>query len=88
MSDVWVGTLGCHGLGTRNQATAGGLLGLLLTDTGFQKRNIHLGTWRHPATKEVHNIIIMIDFVVMRVGQRSVCLNVRVMGGANCWSDH
>ena len=38
----------------------------------------------HPATKEHH----IIDFVVFREGQRMVCTDVRVMRGANCWSDH
>jgi len=30
----------------------------------------------------------MIDFVVMRSSQRMCCLDVQVMRGANCWTDH
>lgn len=30
----------------------------------------------------------MINFVIMRASQRMLCMDVRVMRGANCWSDH
>lgn len=30
----------------------------------------------------------MIDFVLMRSSQRMCCLDVQVMRGANCWTDH
>ena len=30
----------------------------------------------------------MIDFVLMRASQRVHCRDVRVMRGANCWTDH
>ena len=38
----------------------------------------------HPVTKLCH----MIDFVVMRTSQRKYCLDVQVMRGVNCWTDH
>ena len=38
----------------------------------------------HLATKHCH----MIDFVVMRTYQSKYCLDVQVMRGANCWTDH
>ena len=53
-------------------------------NTFFQKNLINLGTWEHPATKYCH----MIDFVAMRTVQRICCLDVMVMRGANCWTDH
>ena len=30
----------------------------------------------------------MIDFVVMRSGQRACCRDVEVMREASCWTDH
>ena len=30
----------------------------------------------------------MIDYIVMRAGQRKLCTDVQVMRGATCWSDH
>ena len=30
----------------------------------------------------------MIDYVIMRADQRVLCVDVQVMRGANCWSDH
>ena len=38
----------------------------------------------HPATKQFH----MIDLVVMRAKQRGCYGDVRVMRGANYWTDH
>ena len=55
-----------------------------LRNTCFQKKLIHYGTWMHPATK----LHYMIDFIVMRSGQQMCCLDVQVMRGANCCTDH
>ena len=57
---------------------------LSIMNTWFQKIPIHYGTWMHSATKLHH----MTDFVVMRSSQRMCCLDVQVMKGANCWTDH
>ena len=53
-SDLWPGILGVHGFDlageefldycTKNQLT-------IIMNTWFMKRGIHLGTWKHPATK-------------------------------------
>ena len=48
---------------------------LSIMNTWFQKREVHQGTWTHPATKKCH----MIDFVMMRANQRVHCRDVRVM---------
>ena len=53
-------------------------------NTWFEKKLVHLATWKHPATKQSH----MIDFVLMRRGQRQLCSDVRVYRSACCWSDH
>ena len=88
-SDLWRGTLGIHGLEERNEAGEEFLEfcasnQLTIMNTWFKKKEIYLGTWMHPATKKHH----MIDFIVMREGQRMFCTDVKVMRGANCWSDH
>ena len=88
-NNLWSGVLVKYGLIERNIAGEE-LLGfcasnvLSIMNTWFQKREIHQGTWSHPATKKVH----MIDFVMMRADQRVICRDVRVMRGADCWSDH
>ena len=90
-SNLWKETLGYHGLDERNDAGEEFLefcttnhLSVMNTMSYFQKKDIHLGTWMHPATKRFH----MIDYVVMRTNQRKFCNDVQVMRGANCWSDH
>ena len=88
-SDLWQEALGLHGLSERNEAGEEFLEFCTINqfttmNTWFQKKEIHLGTWMHPATKKHH----IIDFVVRREGQRMFCTDVRVMRGANCWSDH
>ena len=86
---LWEGVIGSHGRSERN--TAGedllqfcSINQLSIMNTWFQKKEIHLNTWMHPATKKWH----MIDFLVMRATQRIYCRDVRVMRGANCWTDH
>ena len=44
---------------------------LTIMNTWFKKKEIHLSTWMHPATNKCHNN--MIDFIVMREGQRMFC---------------
>lgn len=88
-SDAWQRVLGRHGMHERNLAGVEllefcAVNELSIMNTWFQKRQIHQGTWTHPATKKCH----MIDFVVMRADQRVHCRDVRVMRGANCWTDH
>ena len=50
---------------------------LSIMNTWFQKKEIHQGTWTHPATKRCHTI----DFVMMRAEQRVHCKDVRAMRG-------
>ena len=88
-NDLWHGVLGRNGKSERNLAGEEFLEfcaanQFTIMNTWFQKKEIHQGTWMHPATKKCH----MIDFVVMRAGQRVYCRDVQVMRGANCWTDH
>ena len=57
---------------------------LTVMNTWFEKKTVYFDTWVQPATKLSH----MIDHVVVRAGQIVYCKNVRVMRGANCWTDH
>ena len=80
--------MGIHRLEERNEAGEEFLEfcasnQLTIMNTWFKKKETHLSTWMHPATK-YH----MIDFSVMREGQRMFCKDVKVMRGANCCSDH
>ena len=57
---------------------------LTIMNTWFKKPQVHLATWKHPATKQAH----MTDFVLIRKGQRRPCRDVRVCGSGCCWSDY
>ena len=86
---LWSGTIGRLGIAERNQAYEEFLQfcvsnQLMMMNTCFQKKPVHLGSWMHLATKRCH----MSDFVVMRTSQRKYCLDVQLMRGANCWTDH
>ena len=87
--DPWRGVRGRHGLGECNGAGERilefcAINNLTIMSTWFSKKPIHIATWRHPATKQMH----MIDYVVMRAEQREFCTDVQVMRGASCRSDH
>ena len=87
--DVWRQTGGKHGLGSCNEAGERllelcAVNNLTIINTWFEKREVHLATWKHPATKQSH----MIDFVIMRRDQRQFCSDVRVHRSACCWTDH
>ena len=87
--DLWHGVIGRHGIDERNLAGEEFLQfctvnQLTVMNTWFQKKEVYFGTWLHPATKKEH----MLDLIVMRAAQRACCRDVRVMRGANCWTDH
>ena len=88
-NDVWRTVQGKHGIGTCNEPGEQFLEFCALNDftimnTWFEKPQVHLVTWKHPATKQPH----MIDFVQMRSGQQQLCQDVRVCRSACCWMDH
>ena len=88
-SDLWQEVLGRYGKNERNLAGAEllefcAVNEMSIMNTWFQKKEIHQGIWTHPATKKCH----VIDFVLMKASQRVYCRDVRVMRGANCWTDH
>ena len=60
---LWKGVRGRHGIGTCNEAGERLLEfcvvnQLTIMNTWFAKKAIHLATWKHPATKQLH----MIDY--------------------------
>ena len=84
----WDRVLGMHGLGRMNEAGLN-LLSFCAVDNlsimnTFMKREIYKQTWQLAGTKVWHSI----DFFVMRHCQQNWCLDVQVMRGAECWSDH
>ena len=86
--DLWRGVRGKYGVGVCNEAGERFLEFCAVNDftimkTWFAKKSIHLATWRHPATKEMH----MIDYIVMWSNQRMFCTDVQVMRGGTCWTD-
>ena len=88
-NDPWAGVRGRHSTTDVNEAGEEflefcAINQLTIMNTRFAKKEIHLGTWMHRATKCNH----MIDYIVMRASQHKLCTDVQVMGGANCWTDH
>ena len=53
-------------------------------NTWYQKKGIHKATWQHPGSKKWH----CIDYAIMKQSQRRKCLDVSVMRGAQCNTDH
>ena len=53
-------------------------------NTWFQKKPIRKAIWQHPGTKQWH----CIDFVIMRQSEHRKCIDVDVMRGAECYTDH
>ena len=84
MNNLWQGTLG---IDERNDAGEEflefcAMNHLTIMNSWFEKKDVHLGTWMHPATRTYHN-----DYVVMCASQRKMCNDIQVMRGVNCWSD-
>ena len=88
--DSWQGVIRKHGIDERNLVGEDFLQfcavnQLTVMNTWFQKKDIYFGTWMHPAATKKHH---MIDLIVMRGEQRACWRDVKVMRGANCWTDH
>ena len=81
--------LGPHGHGELNEAGRELLSFLSINEatvcnTWYQKKGIHKATWQHPGSKKWH----CIDYAIMKQSQRRKCLDVSVMRGAQCNTDH
>ena len=88
-NDEWWYGRGPHGYGDINEARKE-LLSFLsvnevtICNTWFKKRDVRKQTWHHPKSKKWH----CIDYVIVRQAHRRMCLDVSVMRGAECNSDH
>ena len=63
-SDVWREVRGRHGLGSCNEAGKKflefcAINNFIIMNTWFEKRQVHLATWKNPATKQPHTIDLM-----------------------------
>ena len=58
--------------------------GATVCNSWFKKKEIKKQTWQHPKSKKWH----CIDYVIMRQAHRRKCLDVSVMRGADCNTDH
>ena len=58
--------------------------GFIITGTIFPHKNIHKLTWRSPDGRTVHQI----DHVLVNGNMRTSILDMRVMRGADVYSDH
>ena len=81
--------LGPHGHGELNEAGKELLSFLSINEATvcnawYQKKGIHKATWQHPGSKKWH----CIDYAIMKQSQRRKCLDVSVMRGAQCNTDH
>ena len=70
VDERWLGVRGKRGVGQCNEAGERflefcALNQFTIMNTWFEKKQHHLATWKHPATKQPH----MIDYVVMRADQ-------------------
>ena len=86
--DIWK-CLGKQGFGKQN---SNGLhlvqlcneFDLIIGNTVFRQKNKYKGTWMHPRSKHWH----MIDFIITRKRDLQDIKVVKVMRGAECWTDH
>ena len=87
--DIWHGVIGHHGVGNMNSSSLRLLslcseLGLAITNTFFQLRDMHKTSWMHPRSKHWH----LIDYVIVRCRDLNEVQNTRAMRGAECSTDH
>ena len=57
---------------------------LVVGNTYFRQKNKYKGTWLHPRSKVWH----LIDYIIIRKRDVRDMHSVRVMRGAECWTDH
>ena len=87
--DVCHGVIGHHGVGNMNSSGLRLLsicseLGLAITNTFFQLRDMHKTSWMHPWSKHWH----LIDYVIVSRRDMNEEQITRAMRGADCSTDH
>ena len=86
--DIW-NCLGKHGFGKSNSNGLHLLQlcnehNLVIGNTVFRQKNKYKGTWMHPRSKHWH----MLDYIITRKRDLQDMKTVKVMRGAECWTDH
>ena len=87
--DIWHEVIVHHGVGKMNSSRLHLLylcseLGLAITNTFFQLRDMHKTSWMHPRSKHWH----LIDYVIVRRRDLNEVRITRAMRGAECFTDH
>ena len=86
--DIWHGIICHHGAATRIVAVSGyslcSELGVAVTNTFFQLRDMHKTSWMHPRAKHWH----LIDYVIVRRRELNEVQVTRAMRGAEFSTDH
>ena len=87
--DIWHGVIGHHGVGNMNNSGLRLLsfcseLGLAITNTFLQHRDMHKTTWMHPRSKHRH----LIDYIIVRRRDLNEVQITLAMRGAECSTDH
>ena len=87
--DIWHGVIGHHGVGNMNSSGLRLLylcseLGLVITNTFFQLREMHNNSWMHPRSRNWH----LIDYVIVRRRDMNEVQITRAMRGGECSTDH
>ena len=87
--DIWHGVIGHHGVGNMNSSGLRLLslcsqLGLAITNTFFQLRDMLKTSWMHPRSKHWH----LIDYIIVRRRDLNEVQITRAMHGAECSTDH
>ena len=88
-NEIWHGVIGHHGVGNVNSSGLRLLsvcseLGLAITNTFFQLRDMHKTSWLHPRSKHWH----LIDYVIVMRRDLNEVQITRAMRGAECSTDH
>lgn len=88
-SGIWKHVIGKYNMPERNEQGERllefcAINGLSITNTFFQHKSIHQGTWMHPRSKKWH----CIDFNITKQRDRKLFMNTRVMRSAEMWTDH
>ena len=87
--DIWHGVIGHNGFGNMNSSGLRLLslcseLGLAITNTFFQLRDMHKTSWMHPRSKHWH----LIDYVIVRRRYLNEVQITRAMRGSECSTDY
>ena len=87
--EIWHGVIGHHGVGNINSSGLRLLslcseLGLAISSTFFQLRDMHKTSWMHPRSKHWR----LIDYVIVRRRDLNEVQLTRTMRGAECSTDH